>query len=330
MPETYFIINPAGGLGKVTSWWPICKKLLEKAGIPFRYALTERPLHAVELARKAVCSGFRQIIAVGGDGTLNEVLNGMASQREVPLSRLTLGLCPLGTGNDWMRTYRLPQKPELWIAMLFEAHTRLQDVGLVRFLSQESQSEKIRYFANVAGMAYDAFVVQGLLKTRQHSANTLVYLLGLLKHLWEYIPRKYRVSCSLAQGNQPIRELVMEKKLYTLNVGICRYSGGGMQLVPQAIPDDRLLALTLIEHLPKWEVLMQIPRLFRGTIDKHPKVQLHQVHALQVESAEGHPLLLETDGEFVGVCRKVAFELHPEQINILCPTSKAIQARSPR
>ncbi len=325
-PKTYFIVNPAGGSGRVAKWWPTCKKLLEEAAIPFTYALTQAPLHAVELVKKAALTGFRQIIAVGGDGTLNEVINGLARQKEIPLSRFTLGLCPLGTGNDWMRTYQLPTNQQEWIKMLIKGHTRCQDVGLVRFVLKKSEKEEVRYFANVAGMAYDAFVVHGMTQTGQHSANALIYLLGVLKYLWKYKAHKYRINYCSQNG----KTLSVETKIYTLNVGICRYSGGGMQLVPHAIPDNGLLALTLIENLPKTEILIQIPKLFRGTIGKHPKVQLLQVSALHVESAENHDLLLETDGEFVGTCRKVSFELHPEQINILCPKTEITQAQSPK
>ncbi len=308
MLKPFFVVNPVGGFGKAAKQWPLCYKLLRQAGISLEYAFTQAPMHAAELAEEAVRAGFRQIIAVGGDGTLHEVINGMVRQPYCPLSELTVSLCPLGTGNDWVRTYQIPTRLNKWVAMLSQARTKEQDLGVISYSNARGQKQE-RYFVNIAGMAYDAFVVHELQTTGQRSSNTLMYMLGILKFLWKYEPYRYRILFAERQ---------ITKKLYTLNVGICRFSGGGMQLVPHAIPDDGLLALTIVEAIPKWEVLLQIPRIFNGKIGQHPKVEQYQVPSLQVESTGKGPLLLEADGEFICSCDRVSLGVYPEKVHVIC------------
>ncbi|MCC6461558.1 MAG: diacylglycerol kinase family lipid kinase, partial [Saprospiraceae bacterium] len=112
---------------------------------------------------------------------------------------------------------------------------------------------------------------------------------------------RYLFKYRLRHARLLFNEQVVEDHFYTINIGVCRYSGGGMQLVPHAVPDDGLLALTFARRLPKWEVLLQTPRFYKGTILQHPKVEGYQVRKLRVEHDIGKtPTLLEADGEFLG------------------------------
>ncbi len=314
MNKIFFIVNPVGGKGKVRELWPGVKEKLYQAGVSLEFAETQRPMHAAELAAEAVASGFRQIIAVGGDGTLNELVNGLMRQTVCAPDEVGVSILPLGTGNDWVRTQQIPTKTNAWIKRLLAAkEPRTQDVGLAAY-TDETGTERQRYFVNVAGMAYDAFVVREIEMEGKKSANALLYLLMLFRLLRDYTPYLHRLELTLP-GEAEKR--CIEKEIHTLNIGICRYSGGGMQLVPHADPDDGLLALTLVEKLSKFEIILHLRDLYNGKLIRHPKAIAEQVSSLKVESADRKPLLLEVDGEFVASCASVSFSIGDSKLKLL-------------
>jgi diacylglycerol kinase (ATP) len=306
--DWYIIVNPAGGYGKVSRRWPELERLLREAGIRFEAVQTEGRGHATELAREAIESGRRHIIAVGGDGTNNETINGILAQKAAPTQEIVYGLVPVGAGNDWVRTLGIPVKFPAWIEMLKKGHTRLVDVGLAEF-SLDGGVHR-RHFANVAGMAFDAYVAQFMNEKGRVIHGRFAYLLALARCLaWFKLPRA-RVS---ADG------FLLEDFCYTVNAGICRYSGGGMQLVPHAVPDDGLLALTVAKKLSKFGVLLATPYFYNGKIERHPKVETYSAPTIRVEALEGSaPIGLEADGEFMGFT-PVAFSLVEKALQTLVP-----------
>lgn len=271
-------------------------------------------MHAAKLAAEAVASGFRQIVAVGGDGTLNELVNGLMRQTTCAPDEVGVSILPFGTGNDWVRTQHVPSEIDDWIEkFLAGREPRTQDIGIATYVDEIGKSHQ-RYFINVAGMAYDAFVVREVEKGGKKSANSLLYLLMLFRLLRNYTPHLHRVVFA-PYGEEETRYI--EKKIHTLNIGVCRYSGGGMQLVPHANPDDGLLALTLVEMLPKFEILLRTPALYNGQLIHHSKAIAEQVTSLGVESMKGISLLLETDGEFIASCSKVSFSVSDTKLKLL-------------
>ncbi len=303
----FFVVNPMGGKGKVHRAWPSIKRQLQRAGLSFEYAETQAPLHAIDLVAKATTAGFRRIVAVGGDGTLNELVNGLMLQDACSPEEVQISILPLGTGNDWIRTQKIPKKIKQWIERLkIGAAKKQQDIGIADYVDAKGLHHR-RYFVNVAGMGYDAFVVRALEQMGKKSASSLLYYFMILRCLGKYQAYEHRLLFG---------ESRIEKKIYTLNVGICRYSGGGMQFVPHAEPNDGLLALTYIEDLPKREILCRLHWLFSGKIVKHSKVTTLQTPAFEVEAVHS-PLLLETDGEFIGACSKVTFSISPVKLQLL-------------
>lgn len=283
----YIIVNPAAGNGAAGRRWPAVEQCLQELGFSYTVKFTERRGHAIRLVEDAVLKGHRQIMGLGGDGTNNELVNGILQQTVVPSTEITYALLPVGTGNDWARGYNIPQEPRARLQRLLLGETALQDAGKVTYNADGQPG--MRYFANVAGMAYDAFIAR---KLEQHRmVSHLQYLLMVAKYLFEYRLTPARL---LFDGQ------TVEDSFYTINIGICRYSAGGMQLVPHAVPDDGLLAVTYARRLPKWEVLLQTPRFYNGTILDHPKIKGFQTRRLRVEQLGEVPTLLEADGEFLG------------------------------
>lgn len=302
-PFWYIIANPASGGGAVRKRWPAIEQLLQELGFSYSVHFTQYPGHATRLAEDAILKGHRHLLGIGGDGTNHEIANGILGQRFVASAEITYALLPVGTGNDWARHYRLARAPRQRLQDILLGKTVLQDAGLVQY-QRDGQPEQ-RYFVNVAGLAYDGYIGRQLLQHRVTSR--LQYLLLIMQYLFRYRLTKARIIFGQRQ---------VEDYFYTINVGICRYSGGGMQFVPQAVPDDGLFALTFARRLQKWEVIAQTARFYNGTLLRHPKVEGYQARAIQVEAAEDAPTLLEADGEFLGET-PVAFTLLEKALRVV-------------
>lgn len=286
-PFWHIIANPTSGNGKVERLWPEIERLLQALGFSYSVHFTQRRGHAIQLVEEAIIKGRRHILGIGGDGTNHEIVNGILKQSFVEPTEIAYALMPAGTGNDWARQYQIPTDPRHRLERLLAPSTLLQDVGLAKYTFEGATHE--RYFVNVAGMAYDGFIGKKLSENRV--TNRMQYLLLVAKYLFEYELTKARVSFDAH---------VVEDFFYTINIGLCRYSGGGMQFVPQAVPDDGLFALTFARRLPKWEVLLQTRRFYNGTILNHPKVEGLQAKSIRVEHNDHAPTMLEADGEFLG------------------------------
>ena len=212
----YVIANPKAGNGKVLQNLPLFENLLQSNEIAYDLVKTEKKGDGISLAQQGIEKGFRNIIAIGGDGTNNEVVNGILLQSIVPSHEICYTILSIGTGNDWIKTHQIPTKLEDFILMLKRENTTFQDIGEVLFHNNGILQK--RYFANVAGMAYDAFVVK---KTENQSAlfsNKLFYLLSLMRYLFQYKLQKAKIQ---------INDLELKDYFYTINVGICRFAGGG-------------------------------------------------------------------------------------------------------
>lgn len=305
MKQWFIIVNPKGGRGRVQKSWPSILKLLEGSGLDYEIAFTEKRGHAIDLAREAVSCGYHKLIGVGGDGTNNEIINGMLLQDQVPSEELTYAPIAVGTGNDWIRTHGIPGSPAEVIPLIKAGHTVLQDVGVVEY--QRDGNTRRRFFVNIAGMAYDAHLVRLIEEENPKALSGWYYYSMILRGLL-----KYRLKAARIQVDN--REY--GGKYYLINVGICKYSGGGMQFVPHAEPADGLLAVTLAGDLSKLGVLLATPYFYNGRVAEHPKVDVFQAKTVQVDHLDPtQPVLLEVDGEFLGET-PVRFSLLPKAIQV--------------
>ena len=287
MNPWHVIINPAAGNSKAGKRWARINRLLKEANIEFDYTMSSARGDVINIAQKVITEGCRNIIGVGGDGTNNEILNGIM-QSGVRTTDITYGVIPVGTGNDWIRTHKIPKNSRKAIQLIKAGKTMHQDVGLVTYMNDGKQ--KKRYFMNVAGMSYDAIVTKASDEKGIFASNKILYLYLVFSCLRDFIAPRGRV---FFDGKTD------EDNYYLINIGICRYSGGGMQLVPHSIPDEGQFALTLARNLSKFEVIRATPLLYNGKAGQHPKVDLYHAQSIRVE-ATNEPILLEVDGEFLG------------------------------
>ena len=287
------IVSSRSGSGKALKDWPEIAKLLKANQIDFSEKITEHASHAIELAREAVLEGYRRLLVIGGDGALHEVLNGLYSQTEVSPSEVTLGLIPVGSGNDWARLHRIPndyaKAAELIAAA--DTHTHSQDVACVHTILQDG-TPSTRYMVNIGGLGIDAEVCQRFDQLKETGkTGDSQYLKCLLSGFVSYKPADFRVA---VDGEELYRGPAISVAL-----GIGKYCGGGMQQTPDAEPDDGLVNVTVVGRLSKQKFLSRVPSLFKGTLYKHPEV----VHTRgQVVEITADPFsYMEVDGESVGI-----------------------------
>ena len=285
------VVNPASGGGKVFRRFQKIEQAFNTFGIPYDVRMTQKRGEATEIVKKAIVTeGYRRIIGVGGDGTGNEIVNGIMSQNEVALDDIVYTMYAAGTGNDWVKMHDIPTDLTAFCRMILRGHLAQQDIGVVHYFDKNGLGQK-KYFANAGGLGYDSFVVQSVEKeTRRWLPKKVAYFLHIFKCLFAYKSEVVRVSFD---GQ------VVENQFYTINFGINKFAGAGMQLTPQAIKDDGLLALTLITDLPRWKVVFYTPRLYSGGVATVPEAQLVNTQKIKVESL-GKPIFCETDGEFIG------------------------------
>lgn len=299
------IINPAAGNGKAGKQWESIKAELEKAGLIFEFHISNYALHCTELAKNVVEQGARKIIGVGGDGTNHEIINGLMQQQSVASDEINYGFIPVGTGNDWVKTHSIPRDSKKAIEIIKAEKTQCQDIGLASFV-KDNQNEQ-RYFVNVAGMAYDAHVCRESSKTKR---SALSYYLLIFKCLFEYQSRQARI---IADGKE-----IANQHYYTINIGLCKYSGGGMQFVPHAEIDDGQFALSYVDSVSKLKVIASTHYLYGGKIEKFKHATLIKAKHIKVEATDQTATLLELDGEFVGET-PVEFELIPKALRVIVP-----------
>ncbi len=304
------IVNPNAGAGKGWIDWPKIESLLNTYGFTFRYEFTLKRLHAIVLTRKFINEGYRKIIVIGGDGTMNEVINGIFSQNSVETSEIILGIIPVGTGNDWGRMFGISQNYEKAIQTIQASRTFIQDAGKVIF--QKNQRTQQRYFVNIAGLGFDALVVKKTnISKDKGRTNPLIY--------------KYNIFTSLFSFKTPRATIEVDGKavindVFNVSVGICKYNGGGMMPLPDAKADDGLFDLTVIKKIARWDVIRSIKQLYDGSIVRHPKVVTYQGKSIKISSNTN--IFVETDGESLGHTPMV-FEIIPRSICVLSAAETA-------
>ncbi len=302
MEKMMVIVNPIAANGRVGRKWPSVREFLEKKGVPFSFALTRYPAHAISLAAEAVERGFRTVVAFGGDGTLNEVVNGVF--RHGITSEITLGAIPGGTGSDFTRSLSLPRDPIRAFERILEGRTVQVDLGEIECF-REGKPER-RYFVNVAGLGFDAVVAERTNRSPKVLGGTIPYLYNLLITLLTYRSLPFKIT---------LDSLTLELKAYLVVVANGKYFAGGMFIAPGALLDDGKFYVAIGEDMSRLEFLSLVPKVYRGAHVGHPKVKIYEAQTVEVSSDV--TLFIEAEGELVGVA-PARFRIHPRAVNFLC------------
>lgn len=288
MDNLLFIINPKAGNGDIQLALDDIGRLARDRGIDYETYFTTAQNDGCNQVKLFLKQGYRNFIVMGGDGTINEVVNGIFQQQEVPYSEIAIGLISKGTGNDWGRYYHYTGDHLEAFRSIISGKISTQDIGVIRHTNQgELQTS---YFANIAGFGFDAEVVMATNRMmargrRKQSA----YLFNLLKCLISNKSVEMRIE---SDGR------VIEGAVFSISVGNGKYSGGGMMQTPAAIIDDGLLDVTIYLHMPKTRVLANVKRLYNGTIQQVKGIISLRSKHIKIEFNK--PVFAETDGEIIG------------------------------
>lgn len=278
----FIVVNPHSGNSNFKKSWEKITYILKLKNINFSYSFTEYRKHEVILVDKAIEQGYRNIISVGGDGTLHHVVNGIMKQRYIKTSKIKLGVIPLGTGNDWIRTYNIPNSIEKSIDVILKNTTVLQDIGCITLLNGKKE-----YFNNLAGTGYDGYVVKNLNYLKK--MGSLAFLVSGLYSLFSYKKTKYKIIIN----NKTINEQCL-----MILFGICKYSGGGLRVTKDPNPKDGLLDITIVKNISFLDLLFNIPKLYNGDIIHHRKVTNYKTRELKI--LDNYNSTIEADGEIIG------------------------------
>jgi diacylglycerol kinase (ATP) len=292
------ILNPNAGGGLAKREWPNIERELKRQELVFKKIETKYPLHAISLIADMIKSGYRRIIAIGGDGTLHEIANGIMCQQYASPDEILLGMISVGTGNDWIKTHSISTNYAEAIGLIKKERVIHQDVGRVVF-KNDRQIDETRYFINSVGIGFDARVVKYILPNKlKGKSKKSDYIKGLIKSLFSH----KNISSLIHLDDKKI-----ETKIYNLSIGVCQYKGGGFKLLPNAIPNDGLLDVTLACKISKCKLILSLPKLFGGKVEKIKYFDFYQVQNIKLDISS--PICFEADGEYLG--------LHPLQVSIL-------------
>lgn len=304
------VVNVFAASKKAGSVWKKAAVMLEEAGVPYKAMFTGGADNAIAISRKACAMGYRKFLAVGGDGTVHDVLNGISEHvyapdtTDVSISDITLGVLPVGSGNDWVKSTGVPRDIRSAVDVIAKGHTGLQDMVRVKV------GDTVSYMANIGGIGLDARVCEIVnRKKEQGRRGKQLYVSALLYCIRHRVPVRARIICD---GKE-----IFNGKYLSLGFGVGKYSGGGMRQTPLAELGDGLLDVTVIPDIPLWIIAKEVPKLFTGTFHKVSVLTLAKCRSISIIpecQADAEPV--EVDGEVIGR-GLTTMEVLPEQIKVI-------------
>ena len=316
------VVNVFAASRKAGSIWKKAAVKLEGAGVDYKARFTGGKYNATELSRIAASEGYRKFIAVGGDGTIHDVLNGIAEYvfsvafDGVRLSDFTLAVIPVGSGNDWVKSAGAARTVDAAVELITAGNVGLQDV--VKVSIYESSDDAVQggnpavesYMANIGGVGLDARVCEIVNRKKERGyRGKQLYVRALAYCIGHRVPVRARVVCD---GSE-----VFHGKYLSMAFGIGRFSGGGMRQTSLAVMDDGLLDVVVIPDISLWTIAKKVPRLFTGTfheVDVLTQARCRYVLVLPDSGSDAEPV--EVDGEVIGRA-PVRMDVLEDQLNII-------------
>ena len=304
--KTIVIVNPQAGNGRTEKIWPNIESILEKSIGSFEVLHTTCRGDATDLSRRILAVDTVRIVAVGGDGHLNEVLNGFI-ENDLPVNpEARLSFVMTGTGCDFQRSLGISGKWQNAAAKLKDAKVRKIDVGKVTYTAAD-KTQKIRYFDNIASFGLSGAVDHCLEHSRLRD-----YLGGSPLFLWATIKTVF------THPNQSIRFRIDDGPEEEICSRLCllangSYFGGAMHAAPEAELDDGLLDLLMLKEISVAKFLWHLPKIYKGTHLKIPEIFFQKVRKFTAESSE--QVILDIDGESPGYLA-ATFEVLPKILNL--------------
>ncbi len=324
----FAVVNIFAASEKAGKMWRKAEKCLRQGQVPFTSRRTGSNGNAMNLTCAACEEGYRKFIAVGGDGTVHDVLEGIMFYIEsrnligdtVSLSDFSFAVIPVGSGNDWIKSAGVPDDVVKAASLLRHGHMKRQDVVKVTLLDlaafPEEKTYRISYMANVGGVGLDARVCEKVNREKKRGKRgKVLYIRALLYHLMHRETLYAKVICD---GKE-----VFNGPYLSMSFGLGKYSGGGMRQTPEAVMDDGLLDMTVIPNLPLLKIAREAPKLFTDrfwTVRELVTARGRKIVVIPyTPDCPGRTVVgdkVEVDGEVLGRS-PVKFEILPSQLNIL-------------
>jgi diacylglycerol kinase (ATP) len=292
--KVLWVIKPVAGGGKANKVWTQVKAPALGQFPKLEYEFTEMPGHATHLACKAVKDGYDTVVAVGGDGTVHEIANGLAGKKTA------LAIIPAGTGNDLARVLRIPLRPEAAVQLVKDGKVSQMDLGCVEG----------SYFINMVGIGFDAAVAHKVMENKRVWGK-FAYFVSILQTLSTYNPVPLEIT---------IDGVTMRERATLAAVANGEYVGGGVKMCPQAIVNDGLLDVCVFQEASGWEIMKTLPLLYIGKHINHPKTAFFRGKEVVIKKL--HPyqsVFFHADGQIQDAWESVKVKAVPAALNVMTP-----------
>ena len=308
------VVNVFAASKKAGELWRRAESLLKQEGISYECRYTGDSGNACRIAEDSAREGYRKFVAVGGDGTVHDVLNGIMcfvdspELKAVRLEDFYLAVLPMGSGNDWIKSLGIPRDVKNIVGLISSGSFGRQDVVKVSLKDESGSPKSVTYMATVGGVGIDADVCRIVnVNKKMGMSGKILYVKALIQCLMRRVPVVARVLCD--------GEEVYYGKYFSIAFGIGKYSGGGMRQTSDAVMDDGLLDMTIIPELGALTIAMKAPQLFTGTFSRIKQLVSKRGTKIEVIPDNGRPYV-EVDGEVIGTA-PVCMEIMGQQINVL-------------
>ncbi len=302
----FLLVNPAAAGGRALLDYPQISKLLHDEDICCEPHFTDHKFHAVELTVSAIKRGYRKIIILGGDGTLHEVVNGLFIQQEVDPAEVLLGMIGVGEGCNWLRNFGFVEGRYIDMVRAIKAELVIrQDVGRVTY--EESLYRQSRYMVGTGATGFNAHIVRRFAhRNKRHKEYRWSRIWCIVKSFFRYKSTGVKIYVD--------DQLIYNDLLFSAAIGIGRFSGGGLQQLPEAVVDDGLFDVTLIRPFYIWHIFFRLRYLFNGNIYRIGHTEQWRGERIRIESTP--ELSVEIDGELYGET-PLEFEILPQVISVV-------------
>ncbi|MFH1597910.1 MAG: diacylglycerol kinase family protein [Patescibacteria group bacterium] len=294
--QFYVIVNPTANRGDAAAMIPQLESLFNTKKIEYKMEVTKAPLHATELARQAASSGYPVIIAAGGDGTVNEVVNGLVGSDSV------LGVLPLGSGNDFSKNLALrKQDLDFDLKVLLKKKVKKIDLGIIND----------HYFASQTSMGFTGRVNNYVKQSPAFLRGYSMMIYSIMRILIDYYPHHLQITMK----DDKDKTIKLDGDYTICDVGNGRYEGDGFQLTPDARLDDGILDVCLADTVTRKYILRLLPKIMQGQHVNMPHISMYKVKEITVESDKIIPL--HYDGELNNQYKKVVIKVVPAALKVI-------------
>lgn len=284
-----FIVNPFSGVGHKKSIEEHLKKTLDATKFRFDLKYTEGPHHATQLSSEGLKNGYKIIVAVGGDGTVNEV------GRPLVGSDAILGIIPSGSGNGLARHLHIPMITDHAIAVINRMNVRKIDTVIAND----------QFFLSIAGVGFDAFVAKKFARQRRR---------GFFKYaqiaIWEYFGYRPQKFSLVVDGKK------IKRKALFISLANSDQFGYNTSIAPQARIDDGMIDICIMKKIPLWKTIFLAPLLFMRKIDRSPYVEIIRAREVDLKQKKKH---INLDGESVKLSKRLHIKVVPRSLSVLVP-----------